>query len=69
MTCHTDEGSSINDVTALGGGGQGFCYDRTKALFLKKRFDGGRGDTNCPKLRDFIYEPPLMSILTDKEIY
>ena len=50
MTCHTDEGSSINDVTALGGGGQGFCYDRTKALFLKSVLMGGEGSQivqNC----------------------
>ena len=32
----TNKGSSINDVTVLGGKGyQGFCDDSTKALVLK----------------------------------
>ena len=35
-------GSSINDVTVLGGGAQGFCDDSTKALLIKRvRMWGG----------------------------
>ena len=35
-----------------GGGGQGFCDDSTKALFVK----------NCPKLLDVIYGRPNLTI-------
>ena len=41
-------GSSINDVTALGGGGgQGSCDNSTKALVIKCMTMGGGGVKNC----------------------
>ena len=40
----TNKGSSINDVTVLGGKGyQGFCDDSTKALVLKSITMEGEG--------------------------
>jgi hypothetical protein len=30
-----DQGSSINDVTVIGGGGEGFCNNSIKALVIK----------------------------------
>ena len=53
------KGSSINDVTVLGGGGQGFFDDSTKALVTKRLTMGGEGVKNCQKLRDVIYGRPL----------
>jgi hypothetical protein len=55
-----DKGSSINDVTVLGGRGyQGFCDDSTKALVLKSVTIGGGGVKNYQKIRDVIYGRPL----------
>ena len=45
--------SSIDDVTALGGEGQGFCELNTKALVIK-RIMMGEGVNSCSKLRDVI---------------
>ena len=53
------KGSSINDVTVLGGGGQGFCDNSSKSLVIKRVTIGGGGVRNCPKLRDVIYGRPL----------
>ena len=50
--------SSINDVTVLGGRGQGFCDDSTKAFTIKLVTMGG-GSEIVPKLRDVIYGRPL----------
>ncbi len=48
-------GSSKNDLTALGGGSQGFCDDTTKALVIKT-VTMGEGDVkNYQILRDVIY--------------
>jgi hypothetical protein len=53
-------GSSINDVTALGGRGyQGFCDDSTKALVMKSVTMGEGGVKNDLILRDVIYGRPL----------
>ncbi len=38
-----NKGSSINDVTFLGGGGQGFCDNSTKASVTKSVTMGGGG--------------------------
>ena len=54
-------GSSINDVTVIGGGGQYFCDGSTKAFSNKKRDEGEGGVKNCPKLRDNIYGRPILS--------
>jgi hypothetical protein len=40
---------SINDVTALGGGGYGFCDDATKGVTM------GEGDQYC--MTSFMYNP------------
>ena len=53
-------GSSINDVTVIGGGGQVFCDDSTNALLIRRVTMGGRSVKNCPKLRDVIHGRPLM---------
>ena len=50
-----------NDVTVLGRGGQGFCDNSTKALVIKRMATGERVK-KCPKLRDVIYEKPLLQI-------
>ena len=61
LECETTWGSSINDVTVLGGRGyQGFCDDSTKALVLKSVTMGGGGVKNYQKLRDVIYGRTLM---------
>ncbi len=50
------KGSSINEVTALGGRGyQGFCDNSTKALVIKSVTMGGGGVKNYQILRDVIY--------------
>ena len=36
MSFFWPKGSSINDVTAIGGGGQGSCDDISKALVIKR---------------------------------
>ena len=53
-------GSSINDVTVLGGGGGGYgiCDNSTMALVIKRVTMGGGGVKHCPKLRDVIYGRP-----------
>ena len=38
-----DRGSSIYDVTVIGGGGQGFCDNSTKTLVIKRVTIGGGG--------------------------
>ena len=56
----TYKGSSINDVTVLGGRGyQGFCDNSIKALFQKRLTMGGGGVKNYSKLRDVINGWPL----------
>ena len=50
------KGWSINDVTDLGGGGQTFCDNSTRALVIK-RVTMEEGVKICPKLRDVIYDP------------
>jgi hypothetical protein len=56
------QGSSINDVTALGGRGcQGFCDNSTKALFMKCVTMGEGSVRNNPNLRDVIYGWPLIA--------
>ncbi len=55
-------GLSINDVTVLGGGGQRFCDNITKASVKKSLTMGGRGlggVKNCAKFHDVIYGQPL----------
>ena len=54
-------GSSINDVTVLAGGGQGFWDDCTKPLAIK-RVTKGVGVKTCPIFRDVIYERTLINI-------
>ena len=56
----TPKVSSINDVTALGEGYQGFCGDSTEALVLKGMTMGVGGVKNDQKVRDVIYGWPLM---------
>jgi len=56
MRVNSVKGSSINDVTALGGRwSQGFCDNRTKALVIKFVVCV----KNNPNLRDVIYGRPL----------
>jgi hypothetical protein len=43
------KGLSINDVTFLGGGGQEYCNDSTKALVIKCMTMEGGGVKNCQK--------------------
>ena len=50
-------GSSINDVTVLGGWGQGFCDDSTKASVIK-RVTIGEGGSKIVQI-DVIYGRPL----------
>ena len=50
----------------LGGGGQGFCEDSTKALAIKRVTMGRGGVKNCPKLRDVIYGRPQSSLKIPK---
>ncbi len=58
------KGSSINDVTALGGREcQGFCDNSTKPLVMKSVTMGGGGVKNDPNLRDVIYGRPLIQIM------
>ncbi len=55
------KGSSINDVTVLGGGGgcQGCCDNSTKALVVKRVTMGrGGGSKNVQNLSDVIYGRP-----------
>ena len=42
--------SSINDITVIGGGGQGLFDNSTMALVKKCVMMGGGGVQNCPKL-------------------
>ena len=42
----TSKWSSINDVTVIGGGGQGFCDNRTKAIVIKRMMMEGVGVKN-----------------------
>ena len=44
------KGSSINDVTVLGGGGRGFCDNSTKALVIKPVTMGGGGGQKLFKI-------------------
>jgi hypothetical protein len=54
------KGSSINDVTVVGGRGyQGFCDNSTKASVIKSVTIGEAGVINVPKLRGVIYGRPL----------
>ncbi len=49
------KGSSINDITVLGGGGQRFCDNSTKVSVIKSVTMGGEGsknDRNC--VRSFM---------------
>jgi hypothetical protein len=49
-------GSSINDVSALGGRGcQGFIDNSTMALVIKKLDNGEKDFENNPNMRDVIY--------------
>jgi hypothetical protein len=58
------KGSSINDVTALGGRGyKGFCDESTKALVIKCVTMGGGGVKNDQILRDVIYGRPQRCFL------
>ncbi len=60
---HCPQGSSINDVTALGGRGyQGFCDNSAKALVIKSVTMGGGSVKNDQILRDVIYGRPLTSV-------
>ncbi len=53
------QGSSINDVTALGGRGcHEFCDNSTKALVMKFVTKRGGGVNNNPNLRKVIYGRP-----------
>ncbi len=57
-------GSSINDVTALGGREYlGFCEDSTKALVIKSVTKGGGGVKNYQILREVIYGRPHQSLI------
>ena len=53
--------SSINDVTVIGGEGQGFCVDITKTLKIKSVImeEGGQ------KLRAVVYGRPLTGVLSN----
>ena len=53
------KGSSINDVTTLGGMGQVFCDDSTKASVIKRVTIGGRGVQNC--VTSFMDDPLTIS--------
>ena len=60
---HMHFGSSINDVTAIGG--QRFFDDRTEALVLNSVTMGGgwrEGFKKCSKLPDVIHRRPLVQI-------
>ena len=48
---HHQKGSSINDVTVLGGGSPWFCEDSNKALVIKKFDDGEGGVKIVPRVR------------------
>ena len=49
------KGSSINDVTVLRGGGQGFCDGSTKALVIKSVTMGEKIVQNC--VTSCMYDP------------
>jgi hypothetical protein len=49
----------VQNLRYVGGAGQGFCDNSTKASAIKKRDDGRRKIKKCSKLRDVIYGRPL----------
>jgi hypothetical protein len=60
IVTYSVKGSSINDFTVLGGGGQGFCDKSTKALVIENFTRGRGGVEKCSKLRDVRYGRPLI---------
>ncbi len=59
VPCEGVKGSSINDVTALGGEGINDFVTIELKPCNKTRDDGGRGVKNYQILRDVIYGRPL----------